>query len=305
MIFSEVYSSYYKAMERLVKLAQAGRLDDKTAAQIIQTTAFPESFLYILSAIAEEQWNIITKEFATPLRYPPTLPVTALEKRWLKAISRDLRFHLFLDNDIEGLSDIQPLYRNEDFYYVDQVKDGDPFESPEYISRFRTVLRAFREKRHLYIVYKSGTGNLHSGLFIPFRLEYSIKDDKFRLLTHYQSVVRIINLGRILTAELRETYNQAAVMVPVRIKRQVKLELYDRRNALERGMVHFADYQKVTEQVNKDLYYMTLSYNKEDEAEVLIRILSFGPMMKVISPPEFVDRVKERLLWQKELGKKV
>ena len=42
-------------------------------------------------------------------------------------------------------------------------------------------------------------------------------------------------------------------------------------------------------------YRLTLRYDREDETELLIRVLSFGPVLKVVSPDSFIDKVKERL----------
>lgn len=41
-----------------------------------------------------------------------------------------------------------------------------------------------------------------------------------------------------------------------------------------------------------------LRYDKEDETELLIRILSFGPVLEVKGPAEFIALVKERVDWQ-------
>ena len=47
---------------------------------------------------------------------------------------------------------------------------------------------------------------------------------------------------------------------------------------------------------------MTLHYDKEDETEILIRVLSFGPMLRVVKPVAFINLIKSRLLDQKSCG---
>ena len=44
---------------------------------------------------------------------------------------------------------------------------------------------------------------------------------------------------------------------------------------------------------------MTLHYYREDETEVLIRIISFGPMIRVVAPESFIEQIRERLDKQK------
>ena len=79
-------------------------------------------------------------------------------------------------------------------------------------------------------------------------------------------------------------------------KRSVTLELTDERNALERVMLHFAHFEKQAERIGESRYKLTLVYDPDDETELVIRILSFGPMVRVSSPARFVGLIKERLL---------
>lgn len=95
MLFSEFYSAYYNAAGKLINSAIDGCLNNKTAEEIIKEKAFSESSIYILSAIKNEEWQIITKDFKTPVKNKVSMPVTLLHKRFLKTISLDMRFRLF------------------------------------------------------------------------------------------------------------------------------------------------------------------------------------------------------------------
>lgn len=77
------------------------------------------------------------------------------------------------------------------------------------------------------------------------------------------------------------------------------MQIINERNALERCMLHFANFQKETRQTDKNCYEMKLTYFTDDETEVLVRILSFGPMVKVLSPQSFIDLITQRLKNQK------
>ena len=39
----------------------------------------------------------------------------------------------------------------------------------------------------------------------------------------------------------------------------------------------------------------------EDESELIIRVLSFGPAIKVTGPDDFVQKIKERIKNQKKI----
>ena len=79
------------------------------------------------------------------------------------------------------------------------------------------------------------------------------------------------------------------------------MELKDERNALERAMLHFSHLNKETERIGEDLYKITLFYEREDETELLIRVLSFGPVLKVVFPDDFTEKLVQRLKKQKEM----
>jgi len=80
------------------------------------------------------------------------------------------------------------------------------------------------------------------------------------------------------------------------------MELLDERNALERAMLHFSHLERETERTGEDKYRITLRYDREDETEILIRILSFGPKLRVVAPDAFVNLIRERIKRQLSLN---
>ena len=83
---------------------------------------------------------------------------------------------------------------------------------------------------------------------------------------------------------------------------EVTLEITRERNALERCMVQFAHFEKRTEyDENTDRYTCVMKYNVMDETELIIRILSFGPTVKVLGSQAFLDEIRHRVKRQTEL----
>ena len=80
------------------------------------------------------------------------------------------------------------------------------------------------------------------------------------------------------------------------------LQITDERNALERVMLHFAHFEKQAERIDDRTYFLKMNYYESNETEIVIRVLSFGPCVKVIEPESFIDLVKERLFAQKSCG---
>ena len=79
----------------------------------------------------------------------------------------------------------------------------------------------------------------------------------------------------------------------------MEFDLYDTRKALERVLMHFAHFEKEVVKTGSRNYHVTLKYEHSDETELLIRILSFGPMIKVTAPRSFILLIKMRLERQK------
>jgi hypothetical protein len=304
VIFSEVYSAYFNAVAAIIAEAIDGNLTYKRADEIIRKRAFSESVLSIIPALGSGEWALLDKDCKTPIKHKLVLPPTTLEKRWLKAISRDPRISLF-DVNLSGLEDVEPLFELDDFVYFDRYTDGDPFTDPDYIDRFRLILRALREHRKLHIVYRNRHGKPISGKFIPHKLEYSIKDDKFRLDTADRHLTTYINLQRITDCTLGDTFDPEYVIPTKRRESTVVFVLKNERNALERVMLSFSDCRKETRRLENGMYEVNLTYDTNDETEILIRILSFGPMIKVTAPDRFIGLIRERLTMQKKISREV
>ncbi|MBR4727491.1 MAG: WYL domain-containing protein [Clostridia bacterium] len=296
MIFSELYNVYYNAVAKILAEAVAGTLDEKRLNEIVEKAAFGESFLTILPALKAQKWQLLHADLSTPLRQTPTMPLTELEKRWLKAISLDRRIRLF-DLDFSGLEAVEPLFTEEDYIVYDQYNDGDPYEDAEYIAHFRLALDAIRNRYPLHMVIRNRHGVPVTMNVLPETLEYSEKDDKFRIIAR-ASGTTVINVARILSCE---RYRGGRLRVSAREPqiRTLVFDVTDERNALERTMLHFAHFEKQTERIGENLYRVTLNYNREDETELVIRILSFGPKIRVVAPESFIQLIKERLIRQK------
>ena len=304
MLFSEVYGTYYNTLAKLLNLAVEGDLTRESLYDTVRQYGFEESILTIPEALESEAWPLVTKDFSTPLEHKPTMPLTTLQKRWLKALLNDPRIRLF-DPPTAGLEDVEPLYPANAFVCFDRYLDGDPYDDPGYIKRFRCILSAIRHKRWLRIRFTGSRGLSHNWRCIPYRLEYSPKDDKFRLITGNKRAPLIINLARITDCTVLEPVKQEAYRPQELRKRKLVLELTDERNALERCMLHFSHLEKETERIDERRYRLTLHYEKDDETELLIRVLSFGPVLKVVYPAQFRDNLKNRIEKQRKLRTQV
>jgi len=300
MLFHEIYSSYFDTVSSILAEAVNKSLTEQKLTDIVLEKAFSESILIIPQNLKDGTWPLLTKDLTTPLQVSPSRPLTLLQKQWLKALLSDPRIRLF-NPDMTGLEDVEPLYSSDTFVYFDRYADGDPFNDEKYIYHFHLILTALKEKRKLRIQYKGHWGKTHTWTYIPENLEYSAKDDKFRLQVANNRYAQTLNLGRIISCELDESFIEEDYKPRFYNKEKLVLELKNERNALERVMLHFSHLEKETVRLDDQHYQLTLYYDKDDETELLIRVLSFGPMVKVISPESILKQLKRRLEKQMKL----
>ena len=305
MIFSELYSAYYNTMAKIIEQAQAEQLTAEKVRNIINTTAFRESSIEITDAVTNERWQFIHNNYTTPLKHTPTMPLTTLQKCWLKSVTLDRRFKLFGEWSFPDLDGVEPLFTEDDYRVFDLYSDGDPYDDKNYVQRFRNILFALRNDKNLDIIYHSSKGKQFCLNAKPERLEYSEKDDKFRLYVMGSSSGSVINLGRIDTCEIHDDIARIVKRTHKERPRELQLEITDERNALERVMTHFSHFEKSVEKISKIKYRMKITYDAYDETELIIRVLSFGPMIKVLAPQSFINKIRERLISQKYISKQI
>ena len=303
MLFSEIYSAYYNTVASIISCSQQGKLDSDLLFKIVKESAFPESFMTIGSALETGKWPLIKQDYGTNIQNIPTMPLSVLQKRWLKALCNDKRIRLFVSDEVlerlkNQLQDVEVLFNENDYYLYDKYSDGDPYDDSEYIKNFRTVLEAIHQKKKISVEYTGRFGQQKRFICAPCKIEYSEKDDKFRIISKVRNRHSILNIARINSCELIENANSEDLSeedLPDNRRTSVTLEIYDERKAMERVMLAFAHFEKNAVQISDDVYQLTLNYDSFDETELVVRVLSFGPMVKVIEPQRFVDLVKERI----------
>ena len=300
-LFHEIYGVYYRSVAEMLRLAVGGRLTEKDMKSICDSCAFTDSHIEIISAIKSERWKLIRSDMTTPIRHEPDIPLTSLELSWLKAVSLDKRIKLF-DVDTDFLNDIEPLFLPEDYVVFEQYADGDPFEDEHYIDIFRTLLKAVRERKKVTFEYNSSKGTHRRITGDPYELEYSEKDDKFRVKIADCRFADVLNLAGIEKCEVIGSARPSEQISSFSSEEYFIAELTDERNALERFMLHFSHFRKEASEISDDRYRIKIFYDKNDETELVIRVLSFGQFIKITEPQSFVKLIRDRLIMQKKLG---
>lgn len=314
-IFSEIYGAYYRIAARLLGM---GSVSDSDVYTVIREDGFRDSMLFLPQKLLPQpdgsDWGFFRRGedgiLHAAVGEPPRV-LSRLQKMWLKAKLSDPKMRLFLsDCDLrrlsERLADVPPLYRPENFRYFDKFTDGDGYGSERYRAHFRTVLKAIKERRILRINFTSGHGKRMSRLCLPFKLEYSEKNDKFRVYCHDIKGGKIVggglvNLGRIDEIVLKNIYtgdppSEDSFFSKIRAAEPIRVYVSPERKAVERFLNEFAEYEK---RVDRDLENggctVDLYYDKQDETELLIMLLGFGAAVEILSPKSVRKQAAERV----------
>ena len=300
MLFSELYSVYYNTVARIIERAFESNVTEQDLQKCVEEEAFSESVMTILPALKSGKWPLLNEDLSPKLVHKPTMPLTFLEQRWLKAILDDPRIRLF-GVEFPELDGVEPLFTQEDYKVYDQYNDGDPFEDETYIHHFQMMLSAMKTGRPVRITMRNRHGKDLWVRFYPKGFEYSLKDDKIRILAD-GCKFKQFNLARVTSCQYYNGHGPWRETPQEDVVKTLTLQITDERNALERVMLHFAHFEKQAERIDDRTYLLKMNYYGSDETEIVIRVLSFGPCVKVIEPESFIDLVKERLFAQKSCG---
>lgn len=326
-IFSEICGAYFRTAAAL--LSQRGKpLTESDIYKAVERHGFRDSALFLSKKLIPQKgnsdWGLLRKTengFLPVTKNPPPDILSGLQKSWLKAKLSDPRFTLFLnDCEIERLSEklkgVKPLYKPEHLRFFDRYSDGDDFQSPGYRENFRLLLSAVKSCESLKINYQTKNGSEIIMIVLPLKIEYSAKNDKFRVYcrTVSNGILRggmTINAGRIRNIEptgrhFTKTVVDAASMNKFfsdrRAAEPVTVYVKPERNAPERFLLEFANYEKRTERNTEDgSLTVNIYYDKADETELLILLLSYGAAVEILSPKYFRDQAAERVKRQAEL----
>lgn len=326
-IFSEIYGAYYRAVGRLLSLEKFGKGEIR---ETIECEAFRDSALFIEPKLLPKKdgssdWELILQNddgsFSPVTKNAPPKIVTELHKRWLKAKLTDPRFALFFEADTlkcltKRLENVKPLYDPSCFRCYDVYADGDDHSDTDYRKNFRTVLNAVKKREILKIDFVSGKNEPSFGQFLPLKIEYSRKNDKFRVFCYrmlhgHFSGTTVLNIGRMTNVRatglcfplpdnaIDETEK---VFGERRCREPVQVEVSSERNGIERFMMEFAGFEKQTElDMSAGKCMVRLWYDSGDETELLIRLLGFGPVLRIIGPEHIRKQAAERVEKQFQL----
>ena len=264
------------------------------------------------------------------------LPITKIEVRWLLSVLDDPLARVFLSPEqINAVRErlacapfkVEKLQIDTINYFDRYNVEGRISKGKKHIAQkgrvnekdlfhIRALYRAIVNEQKVHIVYRNWEGKKRHAICGPVRIEYSRRDDIFRVwYVHEQNAelkIGIINIPRIVRVEelvdecfdlkeqgkiLDKLYDETMTSIQIEFYQGIK-------NLPDRILTEFSLWKKKC--VYDPLSYkftMTLYYSALDEKEILIRLLSYGPYIRVIASEDnyILSEIQDRIKKQREI----
>ena len=192
---------------------------------------------------------------------------------------------------------------------VGKYNDGHDYSDKEYIKNFREIIKAIKQKEMIEIVSynKHGVISDNPYRFKPDHIEYSELEDKFFLFGyspdhHYKNSIininRIVKCMRIEEKIEEEGENPATERLVVLLNRSSAKS----KNALERFLIEFSNYNKHVKETKEGDYLIEIDYLVSEEREMAaLHLMQFAHHIRVISPSSVKIEMTERIKKQANL----
>lgn len=258
------------------------------------------------------------------------LPLSLIELRWLKTVLQDDLADIFLDKDIIDKiikiidqNSIYPIYEfklEQNIKYYDRYINEEYFEK-EHIKKLIANLHSLYPK-YMHIKYVNYKEQEKEGIYKPLWIEYSKRNNRFQVICFdsRNDNYTYINLERIKSIKessyimktdsysLKEERSKEKIEVK-KDYRKIKVLFFNNRNLPDRILTEFSPWKKTCIFNGKSKQFeMELTYDRHEEKEILIRLLGYGPYIKITSDEGdnyILREFKNRILQQyKRLFKK-
>lgn len=323
-LFNELHSKYYTLIHYILTSIPDEGTNLGSLRKVVTEKGFletPTTLIPLLTNQDDESYHLLCKKentYYSVLKNKPLTFLTSTERSWLKTLTLDPKIQLFLDEDElyelkKVLRDVEPLFLPETIHHVHQASLDTDFTDKAYITLFRTISNSLHHNRYMKLTYLDENDTLVTVDLAGYKLEYRITQDSFHLIgivyTHEQipHILRI-NLSSIQELDVLKTYFNPkeieAAIEAYKCKEPLYFELSNARKGFDRVFMHLSNYERITE-FNDETHtcFVQLFYYPFDEEELINILISFGPVIKVISPVSIRNKLIERINAQRLLFK--
>lgn len=304
-LFNEYYNSEVRFLQSLFSFKRTFSEDEAIAAAKAANVYAPYNDYknvinkWIESGLIEHCGVQRYQVSHDPQLYSFAAPLNSLEAEYLSDICDTKEASLFLD----WAADV--ILSRPDSSMFDYIKrqnsEGKQSESTKVDSSvFRTILAAIYEKQRVEYDYRTNASPvIQSSTAIPYRLEHSVFDGRWWLISYSEAQDRTIKsrLENIKVVKLCGKHNVTETAIRSAILRHVApepvvLRIADKRNALERCLLNFEDMLNMTAyKLSEKEYELRFKYFDWDQQVIVRKLMYLGENVVIKSPATLVDAV--------------
>lgn len=231
-----------------------------------------------------------------------------IEKIWLKSILADPKIKLFLTDETivkltKSLEETKDII--SDSVEIRNNSTNDTLISDK-LKRIKDIyLKAIKNGQGVQYSYVMRNGNtIKDARSIPYKVEYSVKDDIFYLISYsldqYRPIKSLLkNFSEIQVFDLTKDEKKILSDIQARIDNKkepepVVLEIIDEKNVVERAFLDFSNFERKAS-FDNNIHELSVFYYSFEEEVIISKILALGKYVMVKSPEKIRGKVIERI----------
>lgn len=311
-LFNDYKNRYYRCIQNIINQIYNGEKYDKKDIRKILHNAYLEEESILVNELVNKNFFKFEDDIVK-LRIDYNIPIRLndLELAYLKMFVEDDEFNKVLDDEIleklkKNLNDVQSLDYNKFWKRENIDKYGDSLKNNEIRNNILILEKAILNNKYIKYSSKNRNGDIFENkIAYPYKIEYSIKNNKYRLIIFFDNRAIKINIDSITNIKIleeRDVLEKEKIQIQDFIKNRknigapLVLKIEDNNNTLDRCFNLFSAYDKKYYYDTDNNLILNIYYHNFDEAEIVRDILSLGKSVIVLEPKKIRDKVVERIL---------
>lgn len=316
-LFNDYKNRYYRCIQNIINDIYNGEKYTKQDIRRILQDAYLEQEFVLVDEFVNGKFFELEGDFAK-LRIDSNIPIRLndLEIAYLKMFVEDEEFNKVLDEEIltklkQKLDKIDSLNYNQYWERESIDKFGDNLDNLEFRNKIIILEKAILNNKFIKYYSKNRKGDVFEDkIAYPYKIEYSIKNNKYRLIVFGDNRAIKINIDSITKIEILEDKDFSLKDKPISQDEKIKefinnkknidepivLKIEDNKNTLDRCFNLFSAYDKRYYYDDNNNLILNIYYHDFDEAEIVRDILSLGKSVIVLESKKIRDKVVGRIL---------
>ena len=289
-LFNDYKNRYYRCIQNIINEIYNGKKYTKKDIRKILQDAYLEQEFVLVNEFVNGEFFEFEDEFAK-LRIDSNIPIRLndLEIAYLKMFVEDEEFNKVLDEEIltklkQKLDKIDSLNYNQYWQRESIDKFGDSLDNLVFRNKIIILEKAILNNKFIKYSSKNRKGDVFEDkIAYPCKIEYSIKNNKYRLIVFCDDRAIKINIDAMTKVEILEDKDflsknksnlqdekiKEFINNKKNIDKPIVLKIEDNKNTLDRCFNLFSAYDKRYYYNDNNNLILNIYYHDFDEAEIV------------------------------------